>query len=86
MSFFLMLTPSRYFFLHLKHWLLLYLCAYFKYYSFALYIFSPADGGSMFLQNVGIYLQVNIPLQPTRPTLTSSLSESQISQVCSGVS
>jgi hypothetical protein len=34
--------------------------------------FSPEDGGSMFLENVGIYLQVHMALLPRRPTLTSS--------------
>jgi hypothetical protein len=33
-------------------------------------VLSPEDGGSMFLWNVGIYLQVYTALQPTRPTLT----------------
>jgi thermostable 8-oxoguanine DNA glycosylase len=30
----------------------------------------PEDGGSMFLRNVGIYLQVNMALQPRRPIST----------------
>jgi hypothetical protein len=34
--------------------------------------FSPEDGGSMILWNVGIYLQVHLALQPRRPTLTTS--------------
>jgi hypothetical protein len=28
-----------------------------------------SDGGSMFLQNLGIYLQLHTALQPRRPTL-----------------
>jgi hypothetical protein len=33
--------------------------------------FSPEDGGYVFFRNVGIYLQVCVALQPTRPTPTS---------------
>jgi hypothetical protein len=41
--------------------------------------FGAENGGSMFLQNAGIYLQVHMALQPSRPTLISSLpQESQI--------
>lgn len=36
--------------------------------------FSPEDGGMMFLRNVGIYIQVNNPLQRRKPTRTSLLS------------
>jgi hypothetical protein len=36
-------------------------------------IFSPEDGASMFLQNFGVYPQVNTALLPRRPTLTSLL-------------
>jgi hypothetical protein len=31
------------------------------------YCFSPEDGGSMFLRNVGTHLQVHTALQPRRP-------------------
>jgi hypothetical protein len=31
-------------------------------------VFSPEDGGSMFLLIFGIYLQVHTALQPRRPT------------------
>jgi hypothetical protein len=31
--------------------------------------FKAEDGGSMFLKNVGIYLQVHTALQPKGPTL-----------------
>jgi hypothetical protein len=31
------------------------------------------DGDSRFLQNVGIYLQVHMALQPRRPTLTQEI-------------
>jgi hypothetical protein len=34
--------------------------------------YSAEDGGSMFLHEVGIYLQDHTPLQPRRPTLTVS--------------
>jgi hypothetical protein len=34
-------------------------------------IFRAEDGGSIFLRNVGIYLQVHTVLQPRRPTSTS---------------
>jgi hypothetical protein len=38
------------------------------------------NGGSMFLQNSNIYLQVHMVLQPRRPTSTYSMPwESQIS-------
>jgi hypothetical protein len=37
-----------------------------------LYIFSPGDGGSVFLWNVGIYLQVRTALLRRGPTSTSS--------------
>jgi hypothetical protein len=33
----------------------------------------PEDGGSMFLQNVGIYIFVHMALQPGRPTSTKVL-------------
>jgi hypothetical protein len=33
--------------------------------------FSPEDGDSMFLRNVGIYLQARMALQPRRPTSTN---------------
>jgi hypothetical protein len=33
---------------------------------------SPEDGGSMFLRNVGIYLQVHTALHPRRPTSTNN--------------
>jgi hypothetical protein len=32
--------------------------------------FSPEDGGSVFLRNVGIYLQIHSAWQPRRPTST----------------
>jgi hypothetical protein len=32
-------------------------------------VFSPEDGGSMFLRNFGIYLQIHTVLLPRRPTL-----------------
>jgi hypothetical protein len=32
--------------------------------------FRPEDGGSMFLRNVGIYLQAHAALQPRGPTST----------------
>jgi hypothetical protein len=32
--------------------------------------FSPEDGDSMFLRNVGVYLQVHTALQTIRPTST----------------
>jgi hypothetical protein len=34
--------------------------------------FSPEDGGSVLLQNVGINLQVQTTLQPRKPTSASS--------------
>jgi hypothetical protein len=39
--------------------------------SYGTALISPEDGGSMFLQNDGTYLQVHVVLQPKRPTLTS---------------
>jgi hypothetical protein len=33
--------------------------------------FSPEDGSSIFLRNIGIYLQVNAALQPRRPALAA---------------
>jgi hypothetical protein len=36
--------------------------------------FSPEDGGSMFLRNIGVYLQVHTALQPRRPTENFSLT------------
>jgi hypothetical protein len=35
--------------------------------------FSPEDGDSMFLRNVGVYLQIHMALLPRRPTMTNSL-------------
>jgi hypothetical protein len=35
--------------------------------------FNPEDGGSMFLQNVGIYLKVHMVFEGTRPTKSSPL-------------
>jgi hypothetical protein len=35
-----------------------------------LWVFCPEDGGNMFPQNVGIYLQVHTALQHRRLTLT----------------
>jgi hypothetical protein len=43
-------------------------------YKHTAFIFSPADEGSMFLRNVGIYLQVHTTLQPRRPTSTKIIS------------
>jgi hypothetical protein len=44
--------------------------------------FRAEDGGSIFLQNVGIYLQVHTALQPRRPTSTSSPPrEPQVSSI-----
>jgi hypothetical protein len=40
--------------------------------------FRAEDGGSIFLQNIGIYLQVNMALQRRRPTSTSSPWDPQI--------
>jgi hypothetical protein len=36
-------------------------------------IFNPEDGDGMFLQNIGIYLQVHATSQPRTATLTNSL-------------
>jgi hypothetical protein len=36
-------------------------------------IFNPEDGDGMFLQNIGIYLQVHTTSQPRTATLTNSL-------------
>jgi hypothetical protein len=36
----------------------------------SLFFFGPEDGGSMFLWNIGIHLQVHTALQPRRPTPT----------------
>jgi hypothetical protein len=42
--------------------------------------FSPEIGSCIFLQNVGIYLQVHKALQPRRPTMTfSSIFDKEIS-------
>lgn len=38
----------------------------------------PEDGGSMFHQNVGIYLKIHTYLLPRRPKLTSLLQEQRI--------
>jgi hypothetical protein len=34
--------------------------------------FTTEDGGSMFLRNAGLYLEVRMALQPRRPTSTCS--------------
>jgi hypothetical protein len=39
--------------------------------------FKPEDGGSMFLRNVSIYLQVHTALLPRRPTFSSGHSIAQ---------
>jgi hypothetical protein len=44
-------------------------------------VFSAEDGGSMFLRNVGIYLQVFTTIQPRRSTSTGSKLESKHASV-----
>jgi hypothetical protein len=48
----------------------------------AVSVFSPEDGDSIFLRNVGTYLQVHTALQPTRPTSTSLLPWEVITHIC----
>jgi hypothetical protein len=44
--------------------------------------FSPEDGGSMFLQNVGIYLRVYTASQPRRTSSSSAPLDPQVLLVC----
>jgi hypothetical protein len=45
-----------------------------KMYVLSFWFSTPEDGGIMFLQNVGIYLQVHTALQPRIPRYINELS------------